>query len=268
MDFFDDLTAAVQRDGARRGVRVAGDEWQKFMNRVEKAVPDSPQEAVAPVENIAAVQETYFQEPPSMPAVQDAPEPVTVICRDIPQDWAGLYQAVINCRNCPLCNNRSNAVFGEGNQNARLMFIGEGPGAEEDASGRPFVGPAGQLLDKMINAMHLSREDVYIANIVKCRPPGNRNPADDEAAACIGYLEQQIKLIRPEVIVLLGGTALRFLLKMDGITRCRGRWFEYNNIAVMPTFHPAFLLRKAESKREAWHDLKLVMARLNIPLCS
>ena len=144
------------------------------------------------------------------------------------------------------------------------MFIGEGPGADEDATGRPFVGAAGQLLDKMIAAMHLAREDVYIANIVKCRPPGNRMPGADEAAACIGYLKKQIQLIQPEVIVLLGGTALSFLLEINGITKYRGRWQNYNNIAVMPTFHPAFLLRKPEAKREAWHDLKLVMAKLGI----
>ena len=141
MDFFDDLTAAVQRDGARRGVRVAGDEWQKFMSRVEKTVPAAPPETAAPTENTFAVQETYFSEPPAMPPVQEQPEPASGIgiCRDIPQDWAGLHQAVMNCRNCQLCNNRNNAVFGEGNQSARLMFVGEGPGAEEDASGRPFV---------------------------------------------------------------------------------------------------------------------------------
>ena len=144
------------------------------------------------------------------------------------------------------------------------MFIGEGPGADEDATGRPFVGAAGQLLDKMIGAMHLAREDVYIANIVKCRPPGNRMPSPEEAAACIGYLKKQIELVQPEVIVLLGGTALSFLLEINGITKYRGRWHNYNNIPVMPTFHPAFLLRKAEAKREAWHDLKLVMAKLGI----
>ena len=114
--------------------------------------------------------------------------------------------------------------------------------------------------------MHLQREEVYIGNIVKCRPPGNRMPGEEEAAACIGYLQRQIELIKPEVIVLLGGTALHFLLGIDGISRCRGRWHEYNNISVMPTFHPAFLLRKPEAKRDAWNDLKAVMKKLNIPV--
>ena len=142
------------------------------------------------------------------------------------------------------------------------MFIGEGPGFEEDRSGRPFVGRAGQLLDKMITAMQFSRAEVYICNVVKCRPPHNRSPMPEEAECCIGYLREQIRLIQPEVIVLLGATAARFLLNTDsGITALRGRWFEYENIPVMPTFHPAYLLRNESSKREAWMDLQQVMAR-------
>ena len=145
------------------------------------------------------------------------------------------------------------------------MFIGEGPGADEDRQGRPFVGAAGQLLDKMILAMQFRREEVYIANIVKCRPPRNRAPMPEEANACIGYLEHQIRMIRPEVIVLLGATAAHFLLQREeGIMRLRGRWLEYDGIPVMPTFHPAFLLRQESAKREAWEDLKQVMRRLGI----
>ena len=166
------------------------------------------------------------------------------------------------CRNCPLAATRNNVVFGEGNPDARLMFIGEGPGFDEDRLGRPFVGKAGQLLDKMISAMQFTREEVYIANIVKCRPPDNRVPTPEEAACCIGYLHRQIELIRPEVIVLLGATAVKFLLNTtSGISKMRGRWLSYENIPVMPTFHPAFLLRQESAKREAWQDLQQVMAR-------
>ena len=162
---------------------------------------------------------------------------------------------------CPLAAGRTHVVFGEGNPHAELMFIGEGPGADEDLQGRPFVGRAGQLLDRMIAAMHFTREEVYIANVVKCRPPGNRVPTPDEAAMCIGYLERQIRFIRPKVIVLLGATAVSFLLqRKEGITRLRGNWQEYRGIRVMPTFHPAFLLRQESAKREAWHDLQMVMA--------
>ena len=267
MDFFDEMSAAISRDSAKRGVRVAPDEWQRFaatLANKSRGVPQydrkagqcfEPAAAIAPAEDSVRQMEEFTVPAAAVPGVAPAA---------VADNWEGLQQQVLQCQSCTLCRSRQNAVFGEGARNARLMFIGEGPGAEEDASGRPFVGAAGQLLDKMINAMHLAREEVYIANIVKCRPPGNRMPAEDEAVACIGYLERQIELIRPEVIVLLGGTALHFLLKIDGITRCRGRWFEYKNIAVMPTFHPAFLLRKAESKREAWHDLKLVMTKLGI----
>ena len=158
---------------------------------------------------------------------------------------------------------RETMVFAVGNPHARLMLVGEAPGYEEERQGEPFVGPAGQLLDKMILAMQFKREDVYIANIVKCRPPRNRAPMPEEAAACIGYLEHQIRMIKPEVIVLLGATAAHFLLKREeGIMRLRGRWLEYDGIPVMPTFHPAFLLRQESAKRDSWEDLKLVMRKL------
>lgn len=168
----------------------------------------------------------------------------------------------LKCKRCALAATRTNVVFGEGDPHAGLMFIGEGPGADEDRLGRPFVGKAGQLLDKMIAAMQFKREEVYIANVVKCRPPGNRVPTPEEAAHCIGYLKRQIKFIRPKVIVLLGATAVAFLMeRTEGITRLRGNWLEYEGIPVMPTFHPAYLLRQESAKREAWHDLKMVMAK-------
>ncbi len=173
-------------------------------------------------------------------------------------DWQ-----VHNCQSCQLYAARTNAVFGEGNPHAELMFIGEGPGFDEDRLGRPFVGRAGQLLDKMIAAMGMRREEVYIANIVKCRPPGNRVPEPMEAKACIGYLVRQIEAIKPKVIVLLGATAAHYLLgEQTGIMRLRGHWLQYGDIPVMPTYHPAFLLRQEQEKRNAWSDLQQVMKKL------
>lgn len=170
-----------------------------------------------------------------------------------------LSLAASSCTGCRLHPTRHNVVFGEGNPNAELMFIGEGPGYDEDMQGRPFVGKAGQLLDKMITAMQFARSEVYIANIVKCRPPENRNPEPDEAAACLPYLRRQIELISPRVIVLLGSVPLEHLLGQKGIRRLRGQWLEYNNIPVMPTYHPAYLLRYPEAKKETWSDLQQVM---------
>lgn len=182
-------------------------------------------------------------------------------------DWDALRGAVAGCQGCELCRTRTHTVFGEGDVRARLVFVGEGPGYDEDRLGRPFVGAAGQLLDKMIAAMGLAREQVYIANIVKCRPPGNRNPEPGEAAACMGYLRRQLELIHPEVIVTLGKVPLTFLLnRNEGIRAARGRWLAWNGIPVMPTFHPAYLLRTAAAKRDAWNDLKLVMAALKLPV--
>lgn len=169
-----------------------------------------------------------------------------------------------DCRRCKLHENRKTIVFGEGNAKARLVFVGEGPGAEEDATGRPFVGRAGQLLDKIIVAIGLKREDVYIANIVKCRPPGNRTPERDEVATCEPFLWRQLAFIRPDVIVALGSPAFQCLLRTrEPITRVRGEWREWNGIKVMPTFHPAFLLRSPDKKREVWEDMKKVRDYLN-----
>lgn len=174
-------------------------------------------------------------------------------------DLKTLEQQARQCRNCRLHERRRNVVFGEGNPDADLMFVGEGPDTDEDIQGRPFVGKAGQLLTRMINAMQFTREQVYIANIVKCHPPNNRNPEPDEAACCLPYLERQIALVSPRIIVTLGAVPLNYLLGKTGVTRERGRWQEYNHIRVMPTFHPAFLLRKPEAKREVWQDLQQVM---------
>ncbi|ADR18924.1 uracil-DNA glycosylase [Calditerrivibrio nitroreducens] len=174
-----------------------------------------------------------------------------------------IIEEVSSCFKCILGKTRLNVVPGEGNLDAEIMFIGEGPGEDEDRQGRPFVGRAGQLLTKMIEAMGYKREEVYIANIVKCRPPNNRAPFDEEAFACIGYVKKQIEIVNPKVIVTLGSTATRYLLNTDKkISTIRGEFQEYNGIKVMPTFHPSYLLRNQSMKKPAWEDLKKVIAFL------
>ena len=168
-----------------------------------------------------------------------------------------------DCQRCKLAHCRQHIVFGTGNPEAHLMFVGEGPGADEDAQGEPFVGAAGQLLTKMIQAMQLARDDVYICNVVKCRPPGNRDPEPDEVAACEPFLKKQIAVVQPRVIVALGKFAAHLLTgENTPITRLRGNLKHYQGIPVMPTYHPAYLLRDESRKREAWHDLKEVMGLL------
>jgi len=168
-----------------------------------------------------------------------------------------------DCLRCKLGKGRRHIVFGAGNPEAHLMFVGEGPGADEDEQGEPFVGAAGQLLTKMIQAMRLGREEVYICNVVKCRPPGNRDPEPDEVAACEPFLKRQIAAIQPRVIVALGKFAAHVLAgEQTPITRLRGNLRHYQGIPVMPTYHPAYLLRDESRKREAWHDLQSVMALL------
>jgi uracil-DNA glycosylase len=163
------------------------------------------------------------------------------------------------CMRCPLCESRTRVVNSEGNRQARLMFIGEAPGADEDASGRPFVGRAGQLLNKIIEAIGLKREDVMIGNVNRCRPPQNRTPTLQEAHTCKPFLLREIAIVRPEVIVVLGNTAMKNLLDTkEGITKVRGKFQDYKGIKVMPTFHPAYLLRDPSKKREAWEDMKKV----------
>jgi len=170
------------------------------------------------------------------------------------------------CKRCRLCQARTQVVFGVGNPKARVIFVGEGPGADEDRLGEPFVGRAGQLLNVMLPSIGLRREDVYIANIVKCRPPGNRDPQPDEAAACMPFLKRQIDLIDPAVIVLLGRIAARYLLGTSApISTYRGRWTTWQGRAVLPTFHPAYLLRNPAAKRESWADFKQLRARLREP---
>ncbi len=176
---------------------------------------------------------------------------------------AQLAHELRNCQRCRLAQGRTQVVFGTGNPSARVVFVGEAPGAEEDRQGEPFVGRAGQLLNAMLRAIGLSRHEVYIANVVKCRPPGNRDPEEDEAAACLPFLWQQIEHIDPVVIVALGKVAARFLLGYKGpISSYHGRWATWRGRDVLPVFHPAYLLRTPSAKAQAWADLKLVRRRL------
>lgn len=179
------------------------------------------------------------------------------------ETWKELEGSIIECKKCKLCNNRTNIVFGDGNKEADIMFIGEGPGADEDIQGIPFVGKAGKLMNMAFQALEIDRNKVYIANIVKCRPPSNRNPEDDEALACLDYLRNQVMLVKPKIIVLLGSVALKNILgKEYGITASRGKWIERKGIMYMPTWHPAALLRDENKKIEFWNDLKLVKSKL------
>lgn len=232
---------------------------------LERPVPVRP--AAAPV--------------PSAPAPASAPVPVapavsTVAPGDKAAAIAALRERALACVKCPhLASSRKNVVFGVGDINARLMFVGEAPGADEDVQGEPFVGRAGQLLTKIIQATGLGREQVYIANILKCRPDtpgqaaGNRKPTPEEMATCIPYLHEQIDLIKPEVIVALGGTAVEGLLgKPVGIMKLRGNWQTFRGIPFMPTYHPSYLLRNQAftEKRKVWEDMMQVMERLGMPI--
>ena len=177
-------------------------------------------------------------------------------------NWEELEAEVKKCRKCKLFQNRNNVVFGVGNRNADIMFIGEGPGADEDMQGEPFVGKAGKLMNMAFEALGIKREEVYIANIVKCRPPLNRNPEDDEATACLDYLRNQVILVKPKIIVLLGSVALKNILgKEYGITASRGKWVEKRGILYMPTWHPAALLRDESKKINFIKDLEEVLEK-------
>jgi DNA polymerase len=191
----------------------------------------------------------------------------------VPADRVAALRAIRDdigdCVRCNLHKQRTNIVFGVGDPHARLVFVGEGPGADEDEQGEPFVGRAGQLLNNMISAMGLKREQVYIANVVKCRPPGNRQPERDECETCMPFLMRQIDAIRPEVIVALGATAAKNLLGLnDSMINLRGRFYDFRDTKLLVTYHPAFLLRDPRQKKETWKDLQLVMEFLKLPLPS
>jgi len=212
-----------------------------------------------------------------LPAVKPPPAEPSNLLSGMPNDFFAdnsaplqaksleeLRAAIGDCRRCKLCSGRTHLVFGVGNPNAKLMFVGEGPGRDEDLQGEPFVGRAGQLLTDIITkGMGLKRADVYIANVVKCRPPENRNPEPDEVAACEPFLKKQIDLIRPKIIVGLGKFAVQTLLQSKvPITKVRGNWHSYHGIKLMPTFHPAYLLRNPADKKLVWEDIKKVIKEL------
>jgi uracil-DNA glycosylase family 4 len=199
-----------------------------------------------------------------VPSAKPKERPLDVKQETRIETFEQIHAEIGDCTRCPLHLERTHVVHTEGNRKARLMFVGEAPGADEDAQARPFVGRAGQLLTKIIEAIGLKREEVLIGNVNRCRPPQNRAPLPDEAATCKPFLEREIAIAQPEVIVVLGNTAMKNLLDTrEGITRARGRFHEYKGIKVMPTFHPAYLLRDPSKKRETWEDLKKVRDHLD-----
>jgi DNA polymerase len=178
--------------------------------------------------------------------------------------WEEMKTAIEKCHKCELGKNRTNTVIGKGNPDAAILFIGEGPGEQEDAQGEPFVGPAGKLLDLLLSAQMFKPDDYYIANIVKCRPPKNRIPFDEEAEKCLPYLRNQVLLIKPKIMVCLGATAMKYIIdKNEKITKIRGRWIERKGFSIMPTFHPSALLRDESKKVLVWEDFKKIKERLD-----
>jgi len=250
--------------------RVRESRWPGFEPPWVQSAPGPP---ASPARKPAAPARQRLS-PAAVTAIPAPASTATSSCasrlRDEPGPWSSLEQialAVSACTKCPLHTTRTHTVPGEGAANARLMFVGEAPGADEDRLGRPFVGAAGQLLDKMIGAMGLARDRVFIANILKCRPPGNRDPLEHEIAACLPYLRAQIALIGPEAICSLGRHASHALLeRKDSLGKLRGRFFEYCGARLLPTFHPSYLLRTPADKTAAWKDLQQIMHLLDLPL--
>lgn len=279
--------------GALGNVVAALDSWmaceRELDNREIEIFPEdvralsdvSEVEAVAPAvvkeqpeAEPEVVRKPIYKQPPP-PKVEEKPAPKTIKLGHV-HDVALLAEMVDACRRCPLHQWRNKAVPGTGNAHQPdIMFVGEGPGSVEDQQGIPFVGPAGKLLDRMMGRMGYSRDDIFIANIVKCRASvdnagrRDRPPTDEEMAGCIAFLQRQIDLIQPKVIVCLGNSALKGLFGVSGIVRRRGKWLEYKGIPVMPTYHPAYLLRQNDSKEgyfEVWEDLKAVLGKLGRPV--
>ena len=250
------------------------------LNMQRPPMTQPPLQQQPPMQQQPPLQQRPKTPPPSpqpLPNQPPAPLEIKAATPAASLDWEQLSEAIHSCKACPLYAGKRNYVMDDGFRQARVMFIGEGPGEDEDKQGVPFVGRAGQLLTRMILAMGLDRtardaeRGCYIANIVKCRPPGNRNPEPEEGSACLPYLHRQIELVKPEAIILLGAVPLNFLMNRRGITSARGKWLEYKGIPVMPTFHPAYLLRFERNreqfiaeKRKVWSDLQQVMARLGL----
>jgi len=222
------------------------------------------------VEEIAVEQETLSIEDADLKKVIKgslAPQDnlTKISSAEKPAALAAIRADIGDCKRCRLCEKRTNIVFGVGNLDTRILFVGEGPGADEDAQGEPFVGRAGQLLNNMIKAMGLEREEIYIANVVKCRPPGNRTPENDEINTCSPFLLQQIEVIAPEMIVALGATAAKTLLEVnESMGKLRGHIHDFRGTPLVATYHPAYLLRDPRQKGEAWKDLQLVMKHLGM----
>lgn len=215
----------------------------------------------------AISEEKRISEDNPIPIVAGEPlfDSVLPVIQDKPAALKAAREDIGDCTRCRLHKGRKNIVFGVGNVNPDIMFVGEGPGADEDEQGEPFVGRAGQLLNNMISAMGLKRQDVYIANVVKCRPPGNRTPERDECDTCGPFLLRQIEIIRPKVIVALGAVAAKYLLAInDSMANLRGRWYDFKGAKLLVTYHPAYLLRDPRQKKEAWKDLQIVMKYLGL----
>lgn len=244
-------------------------EYQRALGvtAIEMPVPGAPAEVrpAAPAPQPAAAPAAPVRSTVSVPS--EAPKAAASLAVG-PLTLESIRDEMGDCRRCKLEKGRNTIVFGEGDRSAAIVFVGEGPGYEEDQQGRPFVGAAGQLLTDIIEkGMKIKRAEVYICNIVKCRPPNNRNPEPDEVEACIGFVKQQIAAIKPKVIVTLGNVPTQNLLNTkQGITKMRGTWQEYEGIPVMPTFHPSYLLRSPGEKGKAWEDVKLVMKKLGMTI--
>jgi len=202
-------------------------------------------------------------EPERTVVAPSRPEKIELSAEERRERLKAMAETAGQCTRCSLHSGRTNVVYGIGPVDVEIMIVGEGPGVDEDAQGEPFVGKAGQLLDRMLAAMGFNRNEIYIGNAVKCRPPNNRVPEDDEMASCLPYLREQIELVRPKILLAMGATACKALLGMGGITRIRGKWKLYQgSIPLMPTFHPAYLLRNEAAKKDVWADLKDVMKHL------
>jgi len=225
-------------------------EYLKFYSELGVShlkLPDRPAKTEPPVQATVEASSAPSPDPPAVPS----------------GSLEALREEIGDCRRCKLAPARTHLVFGSGNSKAELMFVGEAPGQDEDLQGLPFVGRAGQLLTKIIEAIELKRDDVYIANILKCRPPNNRPPEPDEIAACRGFVARQIEHIRPLIIVALGKFAAQTLLDVETpISRIRGKFFDHRGIPLIPTYHPSYLLRNPSAKREVWEDMKAVRERL------
>jgi uracil-DNA glycosylase family 4 len=247
-----------RREGSSPSAMVEGTTFQKepLVLKSEDTDP-MPRAKVAAV--VRSAEPVLFASPQSAAGIQDQAQALRAIRQDLG-----------DCTRCKLHQQgRKQIVFGVGNPNADLMFIGEAPGADEDMQGEPFVGRAGQLLTNMIKAMGVTREDVYIANIIKCRPPGNRTPERDECETCSPFLMRQIGAVKPKVIVALGAVAAKTLLAVSApMMQLRGRWFDFKGTKLAVTYHPAFLLRDPRQKKETWKDLQMVMKELGLPLPS